>query len=154
MAAAFAILAAFGTTQTWVRVLFVSLNGLDADRGLITFIAGLAGAGVCAVRGFGTIRQRWYFGIGGIAAALAVSMPIWFWVEVEDTSTDNEFFSGDLVAIGTGLVLSTIGGIGFSATLVWDFFFGRTAGALVSQPAGAPETMQGSLPEGEPPPAQ
>jgi hypothetical protein len=118
--AAFTVLA---STQTWARVLFVSLSGTDADRGVITLIAALAGLALCAGRIMFGVRDRWYFGLGLVLFVVAFSMPMWFLIDIY-TEPPTEFFDTEvrLIDPGFGLFLALIGSAGYGASLCWQLF--------------------------------
>ena len=105
-----AILVVLGTTGTWTQIESVTINGFDADDGLITFVLGIVAAGLLLVRFSGNRR------VSLIAVSIAFDIIAFSgvvnWLEATriDDSVLPELADID-VSAGWGLQLATVAGI-------------------------------------------
>ena len=115
-----ALLIAFGTSQTWARAFIIGIAGTDADRGIITLLAALAGAIVCAWRILFGLKDRWYFGFGITTAFIAFLMPLWFLVDIV-TEPKDDFFDARIVTASWGLYLTLAAAAGYAISVIVSF---------------------------------
>ena len=99
IAGALALLTALGTTLPWARAFIFNMDGIDSDRGIVTLIAALAAAGVCAWRAFFGLDVKWYFAVGLPLGLLMFVMPTWFLIDVRNTPAVDLF--GEEVSVLT-----------------------------------------------------
>ncbi len=93
-----AIATAAGTFLPWAQVLFVSVSGIDTDRGLVALAAALIGGGLlCWQR-----APRW---LQLVTSTIAGGAAVWLIADVSG--------KGAAVAVGSGAYLTTI------ASLAW-----------------------------------
>ncbi len=114
----FALATALGATQTWAHVLFVSVAGTDADRGIITLVTALVAASVCAWRAFFGLRNAWYFTVVAIMAGIALIMPVWFYADIISQPEDDTF--GNIIVPAWGLFFTVTAAAGLTVTLAWQ----------------------------------
>lgn len=123
VAGGFALLTALGTTQAWARAFFISVNGTETDRGVITLVVALVATAICAGRAFFGFRDIWYFGAGMLLAAVATTMPLWFLVDVLDSTPENNaIFNGRTIDPSFPLFMTIGGALGYSASLIWQLW--------------------------------
>jgi hypothetical protein len=127
IAGGLALVVVIGSMQPWARALFISLAGTETDRGIVTLIAGLLCAGLCALRAFSTLRDRYYFGGGLLVCALAFVMPVWFIVDVEAAATE-DLFGNEVRVITTslGVWLAAAASGGYLLSLGWQWLNRRS----------------------------
>ena len=106
-------MAALGTTQTWARVLFFSLNGTDADRGILTLLAALGVAGLSGWRIFSPMRERTYIIFAVLLSVVGFVMPWWFLIDIFDEPG---------IVTGGGLYLTVIAASGMLAAIGWHTY--------------------------------
>lgn len=121
----FALLTAFGSSQTWARAIFVAIDGTEADRGVVTLLAALAIAALCVWRVLWGMRDLWYFAATIPLALAAFLMPLWFLVDVL-TEPPADFFDAEVrvVTASWGLYMT----VGSAAVCL-----GSLVGLLASQ---------------------
>ena len=114
----FALLGVLGTTQTWARVFVVTLAGTDADRGLIALACLLGVMTLAGLRAFRGLGNGWYFGAGLVLSVIALTMALWFVIEIETTEVEEGLFAGaDFYATGNGAYLTIVGAMGAGLAL-------------------------------------
>jgi hypothetical protein len=140
VAGGLALLAAFSSSQTWARALFIPIQGTDTDRGIITLLASVGVAVLCAWRAFFGLRDLWYFGGGLAGSALAISMPMWFLVDVLTTPKTDLFDSQvRIITASWALYLTVCVTVSVGASFLVQLWNAGSAPRLVPQ-ADAAET--------------
>ena len=93
----------------------VSQSGIEADDGIATLVLALAALGGVALSIYG---RTWGGLLPMIAGVLITIIGIYDWFNV-DRNTDAD--TADLVSVGAGLVLTTIGGMILTGAGAWEF---------------------------------
>jgi hypothetical protein len=118
-----------GSFGPWARALFVSVGGLETDRGWFTLIAGVVAAAVAFRFTRTRVRPRpwWPTAVCLVAAVVGVAVTLYFWIDLESgdsgsTSSDELFGDTDaLVTVSWGLILTLVASLSLAAAAVVNF---------------------------------
>ena len=124
IAGGLALVTAFGTTLPWALAFIISIDGTDSDRGIVTLLAALAAAGICAWRAFFRLDARWYFAAGLPLALIMAFMPAWFLIDVRSTPPV-ELFGAEVNVLSPSpaLYLTIIAAFGYAGALIMELLW-------------------------------